>query len=111
MRGRLSPLSLPVGQEIPCVATKQDRRITIAKDLILFLGGLAGIAYQQITNNVNIVLLIVFTAMTGVLGLTNILSLLRNSPTVSPSSSPQRPSSVPESANASQESFTGEEIT
>jgi len=67
-----------------CV-TMEPSRIAIVKDLILFFGGLTGIAYQQITGNVNIVLLMIFTAMTGVPGLTNIISLVRNSPTVSQS--------------------------
>jgi hypothetical protein len=68
-------------------------RIAVVKDLILFFGGLTGIAYQQITGNVNVVLLMIFTAMTGVPGLMNIISLVRNSPTESPSSQHQQPSS------------------
>ncbi len=74
--------------------------IAIAKDLILFFGGLAGIAYQQITNNVNIVLLLIFTAMTGVPGLTQIISLVRNSPIVleSRSSQPEPVESASDSA-------------
>lgn len=65
-----------------------DRLIGMLKDLILFLGGLAGIGYQQLTGNVNTVLLIIFTAMTGVPGLTNIISLLRAS-SINSSSSQQ----------------------
>lgn len=63
-----------------------DRRIAVFKDLTLFLGGLTGIGYQQITGDVNTVLLIIFTAMTGVPGLTNLISLFRGLPTESPSS-------------------------
>lgn len=59
---------------------RPERRIAIAKDLILFFGGLAGIGYQQISGDVNTLLLVIFTAMTGVPGLTNLISLLRGTP-------------------------------
>jgi hypothetical protein len=59
---------------------KPERRIAIAKDLILFFGGLTGIGYQQITGDVNTLLLVIFTAMTGVPGLTNLIALLRGTP-------------------------------
>ncbi len=65
-----------------------DRRVTVARDLILFVFGLAGIAYQQVTGDVNAVLLGIFTAMTGVPGLTNLVSLLRGTPTGGSSSAP-----------------------
>lgn len=58
------------------------QKIAIVKDLLLFFGGLAGIAYQQVTNQVNITLLLIYTAMTGIPGLTNIIALWRNSATV-----------------------------
>lgn len=64
---------------------RPERKIQIAKDLILFFGGLAGIGYQQVTGDVNTVLLVIFTAMTGVPGLTNLISLLRGSVTESES--------------------------
>lgn len=66
---------------------KPERRIAIAKDLILFFGGLVGIGYQQVTGDVNTVLLIIFTAMTGVPGLTNLVAILRGSATESESQS------------------------
>lgn len=81
-------------------------RIAIAKDLILFFGGLTGIAYQQITGNVNIVLLMIFTAMTGVPGLLNIISLVRSLPTELPSVSRQPERSQSASDSASQPSST-----
>jgi hypothetical protein len=56
---------------------KPEKAIVIVKDLVLFFGGLAGITYQTITGNVNLPLLIIFTAMAGVPGLTNISSLFR----------------------------------
>jgi len=59
------------------VTTRTERAIAIGKDLVLFLGGLAGIFYQQLTGNVNFVFLAIFTAMTGVPGLTNLISILR----------------------------------
>lgn len=75
--------------------------ITIAKDFILFLGGLAGIAYQQITGNVNPLLLLVFTAMTGVPGVTHVIAILRGSATVSQSSLPPSSSSAQEQQSSS----------
>ena len=59
---------------------RPERKIAIAKDLILFLGGLFGIGYQQVSGDVNTVLLVIFTAMTGVPGLTNLVALLRGTP-------------------------------
>jgi hypothetical protein len=56
---------------------RTDQRIAIAKDLILFLVGVGGIVFQLVTGNVNFALLAVFTAMTGVPGLTYMISLLR----------------------------------
>lgn len=89
------------------MATNPERRIAIVKDLVLFFGGLAGIAYQQLTGNVNMVLLLIFTAMTGVPGLTNIISLIRSSPTVLRSSSPPPQRSEPGS-DISSDSLPGE---
>lgn len=86
----------------------KPNRIAIAKDLILFFGGLIGIAYQQITGNVNVVLLMIFTAMTGVPGLMNIISLVRNSPTELPSSLPLPPPSQSASDNVLPQSSVGE---
>jgi hypothetical protein len=60
----------------------------IVKDVVLFTVGIGGIIYQLVTGTVDVALLAVFTAMTGVPGLTNLLSLLRPGPaTGSPSSS------------------------
>lgn len=100
----MSPRHTHLGMRQACnvaTRTKTERRIAILKDLALFTGGLSGIAYQQITQDVNIFLLLVFTAMTGVPGLTNILSLLRNSPSVLDSSSPQQQPPAQESGSAS----------
>ena len=83
--------------------------IAIVKDLILFFGGLAGIAYQQITDNVNIMLLLIFTAMTGVPGLTQIISLVRNSPIVLQSSSRQPERSESDLDSALPKSSVGDE--
>lgn len=56
---------------------KLEKAITVGRDLTLFVFGLAGIAYQQVTGNVNFVLLAIFTAMTGVPGLVNLIALSR----------------------------------
>lgn len=81
--------------------SKAERFISITKDLILFLGGLAGIAYQQITGNVNTLLLVIFTAMVGIPGLTNLVTLLRGTTIALPSQSQVQPHSELESDNSS----------
>jgi hypothetical protein len=53
----------------------------------LFFFGLFGIGYQQYTHDVNWILLLIFTSMTGSPMVATILSLLKNSPTVISSSS------------------------
>jgi hypothetical protein len=78
-----------------------DRVISVGKDLFLFIGGSVGIGYQQVSGNVNMALLGVFTAMVGVPGLTNLVSLLRGTTTNSPSQSPVLPPSLPESDSSS----------
>lgn len=79
-----------------------ERKIAIIRDQVLFLGGLAGIGYQQLTGNVSTVLLIVFTTMIGLPGLTNVISLLRGGgatesppPPSQPSDSNTGPTSLP----------------
>lgn len=73
-----------------------ERRIAIIRDQVLFLGGLAGIGYQQLTGNVSTTLLIVFTTMIGLPGLTNVISLLRGGGATEspPPSSPSSDSST-----------------
>lgn len=77
-----------------CVAGRLEKAIIVSRDLILFAFGLVGIAYQTITGDVNFVLLAIFTAMTGVPGLTNLIVLSRGPRIESPSSSsvlPEQP--------------------
>jgi hypothetical protein len=76
------------------VKKEQDTQL---KSWILLFAGLAGIAYQQWTGQINIVLLLIFTAMSGVPGLAHIISLIKNSPIVLQSSSSQPESSEQES--------------
>lgn len=76
------------------------RTISVVKDLVLTLGGLAGITYQTITGQVNIPLLITFTAMAGVPGVSGLVSAIHGSRIESRSSSPVSPSSSSESADA-----------
>lgn len=71
------------------------------KSWILLLAGLAGIAYQQWTREVNWVLLLIFTTMTGVPGITQIISLIKNSPIVLYSSSSQQEHTDTESHSSS----------
>lgn len=78
-----------------------DQKIAMTKDMILFFGGLAGIAYQQLTGNVNFVLLAIFTVMVGLPGLTNLIPLMRGSITNSQSSLQVPPLSDTDSQNVS----------
>lgn len=79
-------------------AQKEDR----LKSWILLLAGLSGIGYQQYTGKTDWMLLLIFTVMTGVPGVTTIISLLRSSQTTLQSSLP--PSE--ESAQGSESSRT-----
>jgi hypothetical protein len=74
-----------------------SRIFAVTRDVLLFVGGMVGIGYQTITGDVNYALLGVFTAMTGVPGLTNMISLVRGSATESPPSSSASPDSSGES--------------
>jgi hypothetical protein len=81
-------------------AIPPERKAAMVKEWLLLIAGLAGIGYQLITDNVNIVLLIVFTAMAGVPGLANLISLFRNSSTVLQSVSSPQESAELESGNS-----------
>jgi len=67
----------------------------ISRDGVLFTSGLTGIAYQQITGDVYIPLLVVFGLMIGLPGVTAILQLLGGTtePTTGASSAPSSPHS------------------
>jgi len=73
----------------------------MTKDLILFIGGLSGIGYQQVTGDVNFILLAIFTAMTGVPGLTNLIAIMRGSVIESRSPSSALPPLDSDSGNSS----------
>jgi len=83
------------------VGTKTDRIISVTKDLLLFIGGSAGIGYQQITGNVNIWLLGIFALAAGIPGFTNLNMLLRGTIIKLPSQSQAAPPSLPESDSSS----------
>jgi hypothetical protein len=72
------------------------------------LAGLAGIAYQQWTGQVNWVLLLIFTSMAGVPGLAEIISLIKNSPIQLQSSSSRQQLLEPGSENVSPKSLEDE---
>lgn len=80
--------------------TPAERRIAIARDLALFMFGLGGIAYQTVTRDVNFVLLAIFTSMTGVPGLTNLVGVLRTSGTASQPSSSALPAQASDSGSS-----------
>ena len=78
------------------------------KTWVLLLAGLAGIGYQQYTGETDWVLLLIFSAMTGVPGITEVINLLRNSTTALPSSLPPQQDSEQESDSSSNNSSEGE---
>ncbi len=55
------------------------------KSWILMIAGMAGVGYQQYTGETDWVLLLIFIAMIGIPGYTEIISILKSSPTVSQS--------------------------
>lgn len=74
----------------------------VVRDGLSYLFGLAGIAYQTLTGNVNPYLLIVFGAMTGVPGITSLISLVRGLPTTQQSQPSVSP--PPESRSSTESS-------
>jgi hypothetical protein len=74
---------------------------TKLRSWILLLAGLFGIGYQQYTGETNWVLLLIFTSMTGVPGVTSIISLIKSSPIILQSSSSREESSEQESEKSS----------
>jgi hypothetical protein len=81
-----------------------NQRESRIKTWVLLVAGLAGIGYQQYIGKTDWVLLLIFSAMTGVPGITELISLIRNSTTVLPSSSPQQEVSGRESESSSNNS-------
>jgi hypothetical protein len=71
------------------------------KSWILFVIGLAGIGYQQYTGRVHWLLLLIFTTMTGVLTVTQLVALLKSSHIVSSLSSSQQSLQEPDSDSSS----------
>ncbi len=67
------------------------------KSWILLIAGMAGIGYQQYTGETDWVLLLIFTAMTGVPGITTLIAIIKNSPTTLQSLLPQQVDSEQES--------------
>jgi hypothetical protein len=69
--------------------------LTVVRDAGLIVVGLGGIIYQQVTNHVNVELLLVYTTMLGIPGAVALLQLSRGKPetptTAEPSSSSPRP--------------------
>ncbi len=55
------------------------------KSWILMIAGMAGVGYQQYTGETDWVLLLIFIAMIGIPGYTEIISILKSSPTASQS--------------------------
>lgn len=81
-------------------------KVNLAKDLIMFLGGMGGIAFQQYLSSKgtepNLLFLAIFTLMTGVPGATNLIGLFRSQQRIESlqsSSAPQGSPSGPESSS------------
>jgi hypothetical protein len=85
-----------------------NQRESRVKTWVLLLAGLAGIGYQQYTGETDWILLLIFSAMTGVPGITEVINLLRNSTTALPSSLPQPQGSEQESDSSSNNSLEDE---
>lgn len=83
--------------------SKKDSTSALVKEWWLLIGGSAGIAYQLITDNVNLFLLIVFTAMTGIQGGYKTVSLLRDSSAIARSLSSRLGSSESDLGKSSDE--------
>lgn len=80
------------------------------KSWLLLIAGMAGIGYQQYTGKTDWVLLLIFTAMTGVPGVTSVITLLKNSTTMLQSSIPPSPPlelESPSSLDTSSEGIDG----
>lgn len=77
-----------------------EKVISVGRDLVLFVFGLVGISFQQVTGNVNFVLLAIFTAMTGMPGLAHLIVLSRGLRTELPPPSSALPESSVESGNS-----------
>jgi hypothetical protein len=69
------------------VKTKDDARL---KSWLLLFAGLIGMGYQQYTGKVSWPLLLTFTVMTGIAGSAEVISLIKSSRIVLPSSSSQQ---------------------
>lgn len=54
---------------------------TVRRDTITWVFGLAGLGYMLITENVNLILAIIFASMAQVPGLAGLIALLRGLPT------------------------------
>lgn len=74
------------------------------RDAIAFVFGLSGIAFQQVTQDVNVYLLVIFCVCTGLPGFTSVRTLLHLFPgkfdTTSSSSASQSPVSTPDSGKS-----------
>ncbi len=74
------------------------------KSWVLMVAGILGIGYQQYTGEKDWMLLLIFIAMIGIPGYTEIISILRNSPTVSQSLPSQQLDSEQDSQSLPNES-------
>lgn len=80
-------------------------RVNLFKDLVMFLGGMAGIGFQQYLSSKgqapNLLFLGIFTLMTGIPGATNLIGLFRSQQRIdSLQSSSVQPDSPSDSARS-----------
>jgi hypothetical protein len=81
--------------------SKDDTKL---KSWILLIAGLAGMGYQQYTGQINWLLLVIYTSMTGVPGLAILISLIKNSPIILQSSASRQQLLDSDSGSVSQSS-------
>lgn len=78
-----------------------DRVVAVTRDVVTWAGGLIGIGWQLVTGEVNVPLLTVFAAMTGIPGVAQLISLARGPGTESRSSPAPSPPAPSRSSDAS----------
>jgi uncharacterized membrane protein len=80
-------------------------KVNLFKDLVMFLGGMAGIAFQQYLSSQgqkpNLLFLGIFTLMTGVPGATNLIGLFRSQQRIESLQSSSAPSEYPSELGSS----------
>lgn len=90
-------------------------KVNLAKDLLMFLSGLAGIGFQQYLSSQgqkpNLLFLGIFTLMTGVPGATNLIGLFRSQQRIESLQYSPQPLELPSGLGSSSQNVSGHEQT